>query len=231
MSSELRLGGAPLEVRLNRQARRLRLRLDPRTGAVVLTLPPGVPRRRALAWAAQHAEWAEQALRLRPVPVAIAPGCLVPLYGRPHRIDWAADRPRRVGIRDDEIQLGGPAESLERRLLRWMQAEAKTVLAAETAEFARAAGVEVARVGVGDPVSRWGSCSSAGAIRYSWRLIMAPPFVRRATVAHEVAHRVHMDHSPRFHALVRDLLGTDPRPARAWLRSEGAGLHRIGRPG
>ena len=77
-------------------------------------------------------------------------------------------------------------------------------------------------------MSRWGSCSAAGAIRYSWRLILAPEFVRRATVAHEVAHLVHLNHGPDFHALVERLLGADPRPARAWLKREGAALHRIG---
>jgi predicted metal-dependent hydrolase len=84
-------------------------------------------------------------------------------------------------------------------------------------------------VGVGDTLSRWGSCSSSGAIRYSWRLILAPPEVRRATAAHEVAHRVHMNHSPAFHGLVAELFGADPKPQRDWLRREGAGLHRLGR--
>ena len=60
---------------------------------------------------------------------------------------------------------------------------------------------------------------------------MAPDFVRRATVAHEVAHLVHMNHGPDFHALVEALLGTDPAPARRWLRREGAALHRIGQGG
>ena len=89
--------------------------------------------------------------------------------------------------------------------------------------------MRVERVGVGDPLSRWGSCSSSGAIRYSWRLILAPDFVRRATVAHEVAHRVHMNHGPAFHALVETLFEADPKPARLWLRREGARLHRFGR--
>jgi len=89
--------------------------------------------------------------------------------------------------------------------------------------------VKVSKVGVGDPVSRWGSCSASGTIRYSWRLVLAPDFVRRATVAHEVAHRVHLNHGRDFHALVATLLGADPAPARAWLRREGAGLHRFGR--
>jgi hypothetical protein len=115
-------------------------------------------------------------------------------------------------------------------VLRWLQAEARVLLAAETHEFALPAGVAAVRVGVGDPVSRWGSCSSSGTIRYSWRLILAPDFVRRATVAHEVAHLVHLNHGPDFHLLVARVLGEDPRPARAWLRRHGAALHMIGRP-
>jgi predicted metal-dependent hydrolase len=103
------------------------------------------------------------------------------------------------------------------------------LLEVETREFAELAGVSVPRVGVGDPLSRWGSCSASGTIRYSWRLILAPDWVRRATVAHEVAHRVHLNHGRAFHALVAKLLGTDPGPARQWLRRNGGSLHRFGR--
>ena len=113
--------------------------------------------------------------------------------------------------------------------MRRLKAQALETLDRETRELAAKAGVPCVRVGIGDPVSRWGSCSSSGTIRYSWRLIMAPEFVRHATVAHEVAHLVHLDHSPRFHALVETLLGADPKPARLWLRREGAALHRVGR--
>jgi predicted metal-dependent hydrolase len=55
---------------------------------------------------------------------------------------------------------------------------------------------------------------------------MAPDHVRRATVAHEVAHLRHMDHGPAFHALVDELHDGDVGAARAWLRREGRGLHR-----
>ncbi|WP_156454078.1 M48 metallopeptidase family protein, partial [Sphingomonas sp. CCH15-F11] len=58
---------------------------------------------------------------------------------------------------------------------------------------------------------------------------LAPPFVLEATAAHEVAHRVHMNHGPAFHALVAQLLDDDPAPAMAWLRRHGATLHWIGR--
>ncbi|MFN3724855.1 MAG: M48 family metallopeptidase [Allosphingosinicella sp.] len=227
MSSDLQLGGAPLTLKPNRRARRLRLRVDARTRSLTLTVPPGVSRRRALEWAAGHADWAAQSIGAIAESVAIVPGATLPLFGELHRID-AVGGARRVTRIEDRVAVGGPAEGLEARVLRWLKAEALTLLSRETQEFAAKAGVSVASVAVGDPRSRWGSCASDGRIRYSWRLIMAPDFVRRATVAHEVAHRVHMDHSPRFHATVRELLGDDPAPARAWLRREGGALHRIG---
>ena len=115
------------------------------------------------------------------------------------------------------------------RLMRWLRSQSGLLLDRESREFADRAGVSLTRVSVGDPISRWGSCSSHGSIRYNWRLILAPDWVRRATVAHEVAHRVHMNHGPAFHMLVADLLGQDPTHARLWLRRHGASLHRFGR--
>ncbi len=218
---------APLRLRTDKRARRLRLRLDPRDGGLTLTVPGGVSRRRALAWAAGHEEWARRAIGRRGSGVALAPDAVVPLFGEPHRVDWSAERPRRVVREEGRLVCGGPLEGLEGRLLRWLRAEALAVLTAETLALAAQKGLRVDRVSVGDPRSRWGSCSSSGTIRYSWRLILAPEWVRRATVAHEVAHLVHMNHAPAFHALVAELLEADPAPARKWLRRQGAALHRI----
>lgn len=226
--SELTLAGAPLVVRESPRARRLRLSIDMKSRALILTIPKRTSRRSALAWAEGHREWAKHALAALPERVPIVPGSLVPLHGVPHRIDWEPARPRRIEIGEDRLVAGGPIEGLENRVIRWLRAHALDILGRETAEFAHLAGVTVSRIGIGDPVSRWGSCSSSGAIRYSWRLILAPDFVRRATVAHEVAHRVHLNHGREFHALVAHLLGADPAPARAWLKREGATLHRYG---
>ena len=218
-----------LQIRRSVQAKAMRLRVDQRTGAVLLTVPKRVSVKRALAWASEQQGWIERQLAAVPAPTRIEAGGSVPLYGIPHRIDWSAERTRVVRVEEGRIVTGGPVDMLEARLLRWLKRNALDLLRRETQEYAAKAGVTVDKVGVGDPLSRWGSCSSSGAIRYSWRLILAPEHVRRATVAHEVAHRVHMNHGPDFHALVAQLFGADPAPARAWLRREGAGLHRFGR--
>lgn len=209
-------------------ARTMRLKVDRRTGEVVLTIPKRASRRRALAWAEGHRDWIEARLAEVAPATPLVAGAIVPLFGRPHRIDWSRERPRTPKLEEGVLSVGGPAEGLEARMLRWLRRHALDVLAAETAEFAAKAGVEVARVGVGDPLSRWGSCSASGGIRYSWRLILAPDWVRRATVAHEVAHRIHMNHGADFHRLVERLLGADPKPARLWLRRHGLVLHRLG---
>lgn len=220
--------GTPLTLRTSPRAKVMRLRVDQRTGTLLLTIPRRCSERRALDWAAGQREWIERALADVQPRVGIGAGTTLPLYGRPHVVDWDPKRPRRVETEEGRLTVGGPAEGLEARILRWLKAHARAVLAEETRFYAARAGKAPVRIAVGDPVSRWGSCSSSGTIRYNWRLILAPDFVRRATVAHEVAHLVHMNHGPAFHALVTELLGEDPRPARLWLRREGAALHRIG---
>jgi predicted metal-dependent hydrolase len=218
-----------VQVVRNARARTIRLAVDPRDGQVRLTLPPRASLKKGLAWVEQHRDWiAAQQARL-PAPRPFAPGMRFPLGNREVEIAWDAQGPRTPILEGDVLCCGGSREGLSRRVERWLRSKALHLLSAETAHYAARAGVIVSRVSVGDPRGRWGSCASSGAIRYSWRLILAPEHVRRATVAHEVAHRVHMDHSPRFHRLVAELYEGDPSTARAWLRSNGAALHWIGR--
>jgi predicted metal-dependent hydrolase len=233
VNSELHFEGgstkAELKLVRSARARAMRLRVDQRTGIVLLTIPARASKRKALAWAAGQRPWIEAQLASMTPTSRLLPGGELPLYGLAHLIDWDPNRPRTPRLEPGRLIAGGPADGLEARLLRWLRRHAADLLASETREFAAKAGLRVERVGVGDPVSRWGSCSSSGTIRYSWRLILAPDWVRRATVAHEVAHLVHMNHGPDFHALVEQLLGADPKPARSWLRSQGPLIHRIAR--
>ena len=218
-----------LEVVRNPRARRLKLTLDRVSGRARLVLPARAALKPALAWAGAQAAWlAEQRARLPQVePFAI--GLVLTIDDRPVTIVRGEGARRTLAFDGATLSVAGPIETLPRRVEAWLKRRALDLLTEETAYYAARAGVSVTRVAVGDPRGRWGSCASDGAIRYSWRLILAPRFVRRATVAHEVAHRVHMDHSPAFHALVATLYGEDPTPARQWLRAHGASLHGFGR--
>jgi predicted metal-dependent hydrolase len=78
---------------------------------------------------------------------------------------------------------------------------------------------------VRDTATRWGSCSSGRILSFSWRLIMAPPFVLDYVVAHEVAHLREMNHAPRFWRLVDSMVEHRER-AQRWLAQHGTSLHR-----
>ncbi len=92
---------------------------------------------------------------------------------------------------------------------------------------AAAIGRRVAGLTVRDTRSRWGSCSPDGRLSYCWRLILTPDRVLDYVVAHEVAHLVELNHSRRFWAVVRDLCDHIAE-SRAWLKANGARLHRYG---
>ncbi|WP_438871529.1 M48 family metallopeptidase [Sphingobium yanoikuyae] len=216
----------PVRVRRSARARAYKLTIDGLRGELRLSLPARANLKRALGWAQGHEDWVRAQMAVTPAVTLLGDGATFPLEGREVRICWIAGATRTIRLEDDRLILGGAAESVGARVLRWLRTRAKAVLEAETLAMAQDHGLIVASVGTGDTRSRWGSCTSTGAIRYSWRLILAPAWVRRSTVAHELAHLLHMDHSPAFHAAHARIYGEDPRPARAWLKAHGAGLHR-----
>lgn len=220
-----------IEVVRHPRARRAKLSLDPASGRARLVIPPRASAKAALAWAATQRDWLERQRATLPQARPFADGATLPFDDLQLIISWEGSASRRVMLQADRLVLGGPRETIARRVELWLKREALRLLSEDTAHYAVLAAVKVMKVAIGDARGRWGSCASSGAIRYNWRLALAPRAVRRATAAHEVAHRVHMNHSAAFHALVADLYGRDPASERRWLRTHGAALHWYGRGG
>lgn len=215
-----------LVIQRNNRSRRMRMRFDGLGDRALLTIPARTSLRAALAWASEQNGWVAHQRGRACERVLLADGAMVPVEGEALRIVATGLPGRLIRLEDDRLLVGGPADHAGARILRWLKTRAKATLAEETKALAARHSLPLRQVSIGDPRARWGSCSSSGDIRYSWRLILAPPHVRLATVAHEVAHLEHMHHGPEFHALVRAISPVDPDLARAWLRAEGAGLHR-----
>ena len=106
-----------------------------------------------------------------------------------------------------------------------MQGEARALFSADLADYAPLAGVIVPPLALSNAQRRWGSCSTSGVVRLNWRLVMAPDHVRRSVVAHEVAHLVHFDHSPRFHAFLAEMFEGEIDAANRWLVRHGRSLY------
>jgi predicted metal-dependent hydrolase len=216
----------PLELRRLRHARRMTLRLAPDGGAVRISLPPWVPAHEAIAFARARSEWlAAQVARL-PVVQPLRPGSTIAYRGKPVTVVWnpkAARRPQQV---DSRIVIGGPEQGLGTRLARWLEAEARRTLASDLADYCARAHRPVPGLALSRARRRWGSCAADGTIRINWRLIMAPDAVRRSVVAHEVAHLVHFDHSPAFHACLAEIFEGSVNDANLWLKRHGPGLYQ-----
>lgn len=219
----------PIEIRPLRNARRLRLRFDETAGMLKLTCPWRTSRRAALSWALDQRDWiGAQLARVEPAEPFQAEA-LIPLEGRDIRIAWSAEWPRTPSIVGNELRCGGVETGLARRIEAFLKRHARDTMSRDIAEFAALAGVRPASVSIGDATTRWGSCSANGRIRMSWRLILAPPEVRRYVAAHEVAHLLHLNHGAKFKALEARLFGPGIAQAKATLRRIGPRLRRIGR--
>lgn len=218
----------PIEIRRLRSARRLRLRFDEAAGTLKLTCPWATSRRTALAWALDQRDWIDAQLARAEPGEPFVGGASIPIEGREVRIAWREHWPRTPVLIDDELRCGGPEAGLSRRIHAFLKRRARDTLSLEIAEFAAIAGATPRSVTIGDAATRWGSCSSNGRIRMSWRLILAPPQVRRYVAAHEVAHLVHLNHGPEFKALEARLFGTGLSEAKSALRRIGPRLRRVG---
>lgn len=221
------VGGRTLPLVISRRAnaRQISLRLAPDGSAVRVTIPRWGRIAEAEAFARSKTEWLAGHLAALPERVVVGPGGLVPYRGESLRIDWTSAAPRRPAVNGGAIRLGGLQDSVSARLQRWLESEARRLFAEDLAHYAARAGAAVPRLALSRAKRRWGSCSASGTIRLNWRLVMAPDDVRRAVVAHEVAHLAHFDHSPAFHAHLAALFDSDLAAANGWLKREGRSLY------
>jgi predicted metal-dependent hydrolase len=223
----------PVRIRRTSQARRISMRADVVKREIRITMPVYAPTSAAMDFVAQKTQWIAARLHSGPAVAPLGSGGTVAFEGEPHLIVWNASASRTVrsmeGMDGRELHLGGPEDMVEGRILRWLKNEARHVFAEDIAHYCRLADEHPPRLSLGDPRSRWGSCSSRGTISLSWRLIMAPAYVRRSVIAHEVAHIRHMDHSPAFYAWFEELFEGDRKAADRWLKMHGTGLQRVGR--
>lgn len=231
--THLDLGGGeqiPLRREVNPRARRILLRIDPTRREAVLIAPRPKDMPRAMAFAAERAVWLSMQLSRLPTRQPLTPDAEIPLRGVMTRLVHLEGRaaPHLVAGSPAELRSGAADPLLfEARVLRFLKATARADLIARVDQHTAKLGVTYQRLTVKDTTSRWGSCSSTGALSFSWRVVMAPPAVLDYLAAHEVAHLVEMNHSHRFWVLVERLC-PDHLVLRAWLKSHGTKLHLIG---
>lgn len=221
-----------VRLRRHRQARRYTLRIQAATRDVVLTMPPRGTVREACDFAKKHGGWIATRLCRLPAAAPFAPGTILPVRGIPHRITHRRGARGTVwmettGTGERLLCVAGDPPHVERRIRDFLHREAKRDLEAAARSYAERLGLTLKRISIRDQTSRWGSCSTTGALSFSWRLILAPRYVLDYLAAHEVVHLIEMNHSLRFWRLLGRVC-PDMRRAKTWLDLNGADLHRYG---
>ena len=222
-----------IRLRRHRRARRYTLRIHPTDREAILTMPP----RGTLAEAKEFAQLSRRLDRRTSRPFAEGRAvssrhsgavarrcrtgsCIAPASAaRCGPKSATAARRFSASPAASSISTGASTTILKR--------EARKDLQKASQAYAEELGVRVKRVSIRDQSSRWGSCTSAGSLSFSWRLILAPPYVLDYLAAHEVAHLVEMNHSARFWRVVGKVCGHVER-AKTWLDTHGNDLHRYG---
>jgi hypothetical protein len=240
-------------LRRSSRARRFSLQVSEARRGAILTMPVYSSFAEADEFLSRHLDWLKERVAGLSEPVPFTHGAIVPLRGFAHQVRFAGSVRRRGVVwmeaaedakaspawpqgarlpirRLPRLVVAGEPEHAPRRMLDWLKRQAHQDLKARVDVHAGRLGLRPARIFVRDQTTRWGSCSTTGALSFSWRLVLAPPFVLDYLAAHEVAHLGHMNHGPRFWNLVER---TMPRheEARSWLRKHGASLHCYGSEG
>lgn len=226
----LQLGDAAVPYLLRRSRRRRTLGLTVTASEVRIHAPIWTPRGEIETYVIRQHDWlrrAWQRMQARAPQAEPVREAWVNYLGRPLRFDvrpslFPEIRRARGTLRIYAVP-GADPHALARE---WLIARAESLLAWRLARIARRLGRTPSRFALSDAQTQWGSCTRRGHVRLNWRLVQAPLALIDYVAAHELAHLVHLDHSPRFWAQVAALC-PDALARRAELRKMSTALFQI----
>lgn len=219
-----------LDIKISPRAKRMALRVDPKDGSVKLVIPKRASICSAYEFALKNQDWIHDRVAEIPDAIEFVDGATIPVLGQKRVINISYDNTlstTNITLKNKEIFISTNKKDPTTRIKRFLIDLAKKELPALAHEKAEMIDKTIQRVDVKDTVSRWGSCSHDGKLSLSWRLILAPYDAMDYVVAHEVAHLVHLDHSPAFWKVCAALSKSYVKGKR-WMRTNGGELMRYG---
>ncbi len=215
---------------LKRSRRRRTLGLTVTACEVRIHAPSWTPRTEIDCYVRQQHDWLQRAwtrMQARVPQAGPASPAGVRYLGRTLALDIQPSLLSEVRRHGDTLRVHAPDDADAGALIRaWLHARAARLLAWRLARIARKLGRAPSRFALSDAQTQWGSCTRRGHVRLNWRLVQAPLTLIDYVAAHELAHLVHLDHSPRFWAQVAELC-PDALARRAELRTMGGVLFQV----
>lgn len=213
-------------LRHNARAKRLILRQDRIKGTFTLTYPNYCTPIMISRFLERQEDWINQKRAAHTPSIRITDGLTMPFLNDEVVICFKGGSSRKQSqLKEGRLFVYGDEALIGSRVIRFYKKQARSIFTDKAAYFADKADKNFNSIRITDTKSCWGSCTSAGVLSLSWRLLLAPEYVCDYVIAHEVAHLHHMDHSKEFWALCETL---EPRTKKAkrWLKSTGHVLHQ-----
>lgn len=178
-------------------------------GALVVRAPMRLPQREIEAFLKQKQAWilekqalARQAAQ-RKQQAQLEEGAWIPFRGHALFVHF---QPVPAAF-DDGASLILPCDgNAAQHALKWRMGRARELLAPSVEHWVQHTGIQPTKLSFGNAGTRWGSMTAQGHLRLNAALVHLPEEMSDYVIVHELAHRVHPDHSPAFHALVRSIL-------------------------
>ena len=220
--------GRSVEILRRPRQRHIHLRVRP-DGGLRVTCSRRVPKRAIFSFIAESEPFIQKCLRQVAEHRARYPlkrfetGETVRVRGelKPLAMVWSWGERVRVKDLGASVEMVAPLNStrVERlaAMCRHFQREAKRHLPARVEHFASVMGLRPSRLSIRGQKTRWGSCTAKAAVNLNWKLMSMPAEIIDYVIVHELAHIRHLDHSPRFWALVGAYFPEYAR-AKRWLR-------------
>jgi len=115
-------------------------------------------------------------------------------------------------------------------LRRWLMRYAREKLLPQLEQVSQDCSLSFTKATIRGQRTRWGSCSSTGAINLNYQLLFVSPAMMQYVLIHELCHTVHLNHSADFYSLLESHIPNyrecESKLKQAW-RSMPAWLHKL----
>lgn len=218
----------PYQVRISSRARRWRLTVT--ADKVEIVLPEG-SRLHPERLLQQYADWiiekqAKQKKRQERLDKHALPSDQILLHGKPVLLEIRQAsllEKQQVTHSLGRIRVVAGKHPAPKVLQKWLARQTEAAIMRQIQLRAAQMGVRPASFSIRNQRTRWGSCSTRGALSFNWRLIMAPPEVLDYVVVHELAHMKEQNHSKAFWKIVSKYC-PDYLKHRQWLKQNQAAM-------
>lgn len=208
-----------------KKAKNFRLRYNTKENKFCVTVPTATTKKEVEDFLQRADRWLKEKTPQYKEKIILLPGQEIPILGKNSCIFYQKDIREKISFEGNAILIYSPKKDYGNLLKNGLKNKALEFLQAKSHDYARFLGVSLGKISVKDLYSRWGSCSFKGDLSYAWRLIFAPLEVCDYICAHEVSHRLYMDHGKNFWQTVKRIC-PNYKSHRLWMNQYGRQLFK-----